>query len=66
MPNEGSVNKKCPICGSNNEYGAGKENCWCFSIKINQQVFEKIPPEFYGKLCICKKCALQTPEDKVI
>jgi Cysteine-rich CWC len=65
MRNESAVNNKCPICGSNNECGAEKETCWCFSIKIPPQVFEKIPPEFYKKSCVCKNCATQTPDNKI-
>lgn len=46
----------CPLCGENNNCQHGKESCWCTDVKIPKSLFDMIPEEKRGKVCICKTC----------
>jgi len=62
IPNDVS---KCPLCGRANEcaVAAGKdaESCWCMMATVNPSALISIPSEAQGKICICERCASQTP-----
>lgn len=47
--------KICPLCGQDNECKHSNE-CWCFNIKVPQELLYRIPIEKRGKACICKSC----------
>jgi hypothetical protein len=51
--------KKCPLCGKANGCmaGTGKEkDCWCHSLKVPQELVDKVPEDQKRKACICKSC----------
>jgi hypothetical protein len=35
----------------------GKSECWCFSVKIQEEALARIPSEKKNLACICAKCA---------
>jgi len=49
---------RCPICGGPNDCGmaAGKNECWCASVKISAEALAKAPEGAKGKVCVCRKC----------
>ena len=57
---------RCPICGGPNECGmaAGKSECWCANVKISAEALEKVPEGAKGKVCVCRKCGLDTTIDR--
>jgi hypothetical protein len=58
---------RCPICGGPNDCGmaAGKSECWCASVKISTEALEKVPDRAKGKVCVCKKCRVQTQTSRL-
>jgi methylmalonyl-CoA mutase cobalamin-binding subunit len=64
MPASPTINEKyCPICGNPNRCGEKKRingiqlsRCWCAYETFPKNIFQKIPKETYGKVCICQKC----------
>lgn len=48
--------KICPLCGEYNGCQSGKENCWCYEVKIPKYILDMVPEDKKGKACICKKC----------
>ncbi|AHJ12827.1 MULTISPECIES: cysteine-rich CWC family protein [Sulfurospirillum] len=49
--------KICPLCGERNACQVGTSNqCWCHTIKVPQDLLDKIPQEKKGKACICYLC----------
>ena len=49
----------CASCGEPNACGLsqGQTDCWCFSVKIEQEALERIPSEMKNLACLCAKCA---------
>jgi hypothetical protein len=49
----------CASCGEPNACGLsqGKADCWCFSVKIEQEALARIPAEKRNLACICAGCA---------
>lgn len=50
---------RCPLCGTDNDCGLakGKGVCWCSSIKIPEEVLDRVRPEARGVACVCRDCA---------
>lgn len=50
---------RCPLCGDDNACGAaqGAGTCWCFSLRIPEDVLERVPPEARNLACVCERCA---------
>jgi hypothetical protein len=50
----------CPLCGKENNCamatGADPHSCWCMSLKVPEELLERIPKEIRGKACVCKEC----------
>jgi hypothetical protein len=51
---------RCALCGEANRcsMASGREGtrCWCFAVKIPEEVIAQIPDEKRG-VCICAQCA---------
>lgn len=52
------VEKKCPICGKDNNCGAKDPpgTCWCNHVQISKHLFSLIPQDKRRKACICLEC----------
>ncbi|MGE5627268.1 MAG: cysteine-rich CWC family protein [Solirubrobacterales bacterium] len=48
--------KKCPICGNNNNCQHGMGGCWCDKVVFPKKVLDMIPKEKIGKACVCRNC----------
>ncbi|MGC4083877.1 MAG: cysteine-rich CWC family protein [Vicinamibacterales bacterium] len=50
---------RCPLCGENNDCGVAQSagDCWCFSLKVPDDVLDRVPPELRDKVCVCERCA---------
>jgi nickel-dependent lactate racemase len=50
----------CPLCGGENHCAtaSGKDpySCWCMTIKVPEELLERIPEEKRGESCVCQKC----------
>jgi len=53
----------CPVCGGPNECGgaAGKDQCWCSTVKISLETLGAVPVEARERICVCARCAQQLP-----
>lgn len=48
--------KKCPLCGQDNNCKHGQGGCWCDTVKFPKDILDLIPNDKKGKACICKSC----------
>lgn len=50
---------RCPLCGEDNVCGVerGAGTCWCFSLRLPDDVVERVPPELRDRACVCESCA---------
>ncbi|WP_232696479.1 cysteine-rich CWC family protein [Brevibacillus daliensis] len=48
--------RRCPLCGGVNACSVTSGDCWCFHMKVPQELRDQIPSEHRGKTCICRKC----------
>ncbi|NLW23264.1 MAG: cysteine-rich CWC family protein [Tissierellia bacterium] len=48
--------KICPICGQPNNCQHGQEYCWCVTAKTPKEIFDLVPEDKRGKVCICRSC----------
>lgn len=50
---------RCPLCGDSNTCGAesGSGTCWCFSVRVPQEVLDRIPEALRDRACVCERCA---------
>jgi hypothetical protein len=48
----------CPLCGGPNDcaIARGEDKCWCFDEIFPPNLFERMPPEDEGKVCVCRNC----------
>ena len=53
----------CPVCGGPNECGgaAGKDQCWCSTVKISLETLVAVPVGARERICVCPRCAQQPP-----
>ena len=56
----------CPVCGAPNTCGMsqGKNECWCFDVKISRAALERVPSEAKDAACLCPRCAAAQAEAK--
>ena len=45
----------CPICGQDNGCKHSKD-CWCYDVKIPQELLDTLPHDKKEAACICKSC----------
>ncbi|WP_319371330.1 cysteine-rich CWC family protein [uncultured Ilyobacter sp.] len=63
-------NKKeiCPLCGGENgcatATGSDPYSCWCMTVKVPQELLDRIPKEKRGEACVCKKCVEKYIKEK--
>ncbi|NVK73330.1 MAG: cysteine-rich CWC family protein [Oceanospirillaceae bacterium] len=48
---------KCPFCLNNNACSLNNgKACWCFNIKVPDDMLALIPLQKRGCVCICRQC----------
>lgn len=51
---------KCPKCGLDNHCAIANHKdpsiCWCMTLKIPQEVIEKIKEKYMESGCLCRSC----------
>ena len=55
----------CPLCGQINlcameierETGVKQAPCWCTTVKFDEDLLARLPPEKRNLACICAACA---------
>ncbi len=57
----------CPVCGKPNTCGMaqGKNECWCFDVKIDDAALARIPKAAKNRACLCPRCAAITSDAEV-
>ena len=59
--------KKCPLCGKDNNCMVDSENpCWCTNLEIPTQLIALLPLHLQGKSCICMSCVISCGEDATV
>lgn len=49
--------KLCPFCHTDNQCGINEcETCWCFNVKVPQEMMTLVPELSKNKSCICYSC----------
>jgi Cysteine-rich CWC len=50
---------RCPLCAGDNNCGAarGSGTCWCFTLRVPEDVLERVPPDLRDQVCVCERCA---------
>jgi hypothetical protein len=54
----------CPICGAPNDcaIARGEDKCWCFDEVFPANLFERVPPESQGEICVCRNCVMKAKD----
>jgi hypothetical protein len=55
---------RCPLCGQPNDcqlctVDAYKGPCWCFQVKIPDELIAQVPADLRNKACICRNCVMK-------
>ncbi|AOY75618.1 cysteine-rich CWC family protein [Clostridium formicaceticum] len=48
--------RKCPLCGQDNNCQHGENSCWCSDYEFPQDLLDMVPEDKKRKACICKSC----------